>query len=300
VSLPAWRTYVVVCRLGSLSAAAVELGYTQSAVSRQIAALERTAGMDLLERRPRGVAPTAAGQAFLRHARVVVGEAARAFESAREVLDPELLPLAVGATPATAASIVPVALGRIEARLGRLPWSLLPALTRDLEEMVADGEVDLAVVTDAPPGLSDHPRLERRRLGTDEMCVMVPVGHPAASASASRVGIDIFADDLWVEDNDGSAALLRTSAGRAGFSARIERSAADLMGKMALVAAGHAVALFPGVLASSLRSDVISVALDEPPRRGIYALIKAASRPHPALDPLVDELTRALEEVTAT
>lgn len=295
VSLSPWRTYLAVCRLGSLSAAAVELGYTQSAVSRQIAALERTAGTGLLERGPRGVVPTAAGEAFRHHARVVVGEAARAIESAREAREHALLPLAVGATPATAASIVPVALGRLEAKLGRLPWTLLPALTRDLESMVADGEVDLAVVTDAPPGLTDNARLERKLLGTDEMCVIVPVGHPAASTS--RTGIDTFANESWVEDNDGSATLLRTSAGRAGFDARIERSAADLMGKMALVAAGHAVALFPGILATSLRSDVVPVALDDPPRRGIYALIRAASQPHSALCPLVDELTRALDEI---
>jgi DNA-binding transcriptional LysR family regulator len=229
---------------------------------------------------------------------VVVGEAARAFESARTARDHELLPVAVGATPATSASIVPVALGRLEERLGRLPWTLMPALTRDLELMVADGEVDVAVVTDAPPGLTADPRLERRRLGTDEMYVMVPVGHPAASTT--RTGIDTFANEPWVEDNDGSAALLRASAGRAGFDARIERSAADLMGKMALVAAGHAVALFPGVLAPSLRSDVVPVTLDDPPRRGIYALTKPASRPHPALGPLIDELTRALDEITAS
>ena len=131
----------------------------------------------------------------------------------------------------------------------------------------------------------------------DEMCVMVPIGHPAASNG--RAGIEVFADEPWVEDNDGSAALLRTSAGRAGFDPRIERTAADLMGKAALVAAGHAVALVPGVLAPSLRRDVVAVALEDPPRRGIYALTRAGAQPHPALDLLVDELTLALAEISA-
>ena len=298
MTIAAWQTYLEVCRLGSFSAAAAELGYTQSAVSRQIAVLERTAGARLLERRPRGVVPTAAGEAFRHHARIVVNEAARALQSARDAPEHPALPLAIGATPAIAASIVPVALGRIEAELGPSPWTLLPALTADLQSMAAGGEVDLAVVTDAPPELSDDPRLERRPLGTDEMCVMVPTGHPAESED--RVGIEVFADEPWVEDNEGSAALLRRSAGRAGFDARIERTAADLMGKMALVAAGHAVALVPGVLAPSLRRDVVAVALVDPPRRGIFAITRVAAEPHPAVRPLLDAMTEALAEVSGS
>jgi DNA-binding transcriptional LysR family regulator len=298
VSLSAWRTYLEVCRLGSLSAAAAELGYTQSAVSRQIATLERSAGTTLLERRPRGVVPTPAGEAFRHHARIVVNEAARALQSARDVPDRPVLPLAVGATPATAASIVPVALAGLEREVGRLPWTLLPALSAELQSMTAGGEIDLAVVTDAPPGLGDDPRLGRRLLGTDELCVMVPAGHRVAGRR--RIAIGTLADEPWVEDNEGSAALLRTSAGRAGFDARIERTAADLMGKMALVAAGHAVALVPGVLAPSLRRDVVAVALEDPPRRGIYAIVRAGAEPHPVVEPLIDRMTAALREVSGS
>ena len=96
----------------------------------------------------------------------------------------------------------------------------------------------------------------------DEMYVMVRTGIGSPPRGGS--GIGALADESWVEDNEGSAALLRRSAGRAGFEARIERTAADLMGKMALVAAGHAVALVPGVLAPSLRRDVVAVALGRP------------------------------------
>ncbi|MEU4579617.1 LysR family transcriptional regulator, partial [Nonomuraea sp. NPDC023979] len=60
------RTFVTVARLGSFSAAAAELGYTQSAVSQQVAALEADLGAPLLSRRP--VAPTEAGERLLEHA----------------------------------------------------------------------------------------------------------------------------------------------------------------------------------------------------------------------------------------
>jgi hypothetical protein len=64
MELTVWRTFVTVCRLGSLSAAAAELNHTQSAVSRQIAGLERQLGVPLVERHARGVRPTPAGEVF--------------------------------------------------------------------------------------------------------------------------------------------------------------------------------------------------------------------------------------------
>src|SRR5580692_1039722 len=78
MSLDAWRTFVAICRLGSLSAAAAELGYTQSAVSRQLAGLEREVGVPLMERHARGIRPTAAGEAFRPHAQATVNDAERA------------------------------------------------------------------------------------------------------------------------------------------------------------------------------------------------------------------------------
>jgi DNA-binding transcriptional LysR family regulator len=87
MALTAWRTFVTVCRLGSLSAAAAELGYTQSAVSRQIAGLEREVGAPLVDRHARGIRPTAAGEAFRQHAQAAVHEADRAIRAARDARD---------------------------------------------------------------------------------------------------------------------------------------------------------------------------------------------------------------------
>lgn len=292
MSLDAWRAYLEVCRLGSLSAAAAELGYTQSAVSRQVAGLERLVGVPLLERRARGVVPTAAGEAFRHHARVVVNEAARAVRAARDAPAGRSA-VAVGATPSTAAGIVPAALRDVQDG-DPVTWTLITGLTPALEELVAAGELDLAVVTDAPPGLPEDPRVVRRPLGTDAMCVLVPVGHPVADA-AGPVSITRFAEDVWVEDNDGSAALLRTACARAGFEPRIELRAADLPGKTAMVAAGHAVALVPGALTPALRRDVVAVPVEEGPTRGIFVTLPATpARAPEAVERLVQALDRSL------
>jgi DNA-binding transcriptional LysR family regulator len=290
MALTAWRAYVEVCRLGSISAAAAELGYTQSAVSRQIAGLEREIGAQLLRREIRGVTPTPEGEAFLRHARVIVHEAdraARAVRAARESVPA----LRLGATPSLAAGIVPAAVRELIGADGTLSWMLRPGLSAELAERLLADELDLAVVTDAPPGLPEDPRLVHAPLGQDEMAVVVPAGHRLARRR--RVSLRALADAVWVEDNAGSATLLRQHAARAGFAARIDLDAADLPGKLAMVATGHAVALVPGALTRALRPDVAVVRLDQPPRRGIHALTQRGNT-HPATATLIPILRSEL------
>jgi DNA-binding transcriptional LysR family regulator len=151
-------------------------------------------------------------------------------------------------------------------------------------------DLDVAVVTDAPPGLPDGDVVTRHLLGVDPMCVIVPESHPAAGATGPMSLAD-FAEAIWVEDNEGSAALLRTGAARAGFEPRLDLDAADLVGKAAMVAAGHAVALVPGVLRAALRRDVVAVSIADAPTRGIYAIT-----PPESVHPLVPEVVRAFGE----
>ncbi|MFI5843112.1 LysR family transcriptional regulator [Catenuloplanes sp. NPDC051500] len=290
MDLTAWQTFVTVCRLGSLSAAAVELRHSQSAVSRQIAGLEHRLGVPLIERHARGVHPTPAGEVFRHHALAALNEADRAVRAVQDLRDGTPgRPLTVGATPSLAAGIVPAAIrGLLDA--GPLRWSLSPGLSPDLHDRVLAGRLDIAVVTDAPPGLRDDPRLDRRFLGTDEMVVVLPAGHPLAGPGP--VGIRQLAGQTWAEDNDGSAALLRQHATRAGVTVHIDLAAADLPGKIALVATGHAVALVPGVLRTALRADVTTVPLVDPPTRGVYTITPRRD-PHPSAAPLIDRLAAA-------
>jgi DNA-binding transcriptional LysR family regulator len=298
MELTVWRTFVSVCRLGSLSAAAAELNHTQSAVSRQIAGLERQLGVPLVERHARGVRPTPAGEVFRRHALATLNEADRAVRAIRELRDGAFdRPLAVGATPSLAAGIVPEAIRALLKQDGSLRWSLLPGLSAQLHSRVIAGDLDIAVVTDAPPGLPNDPRVDRRFLGLDDMVVVLPVGH--SQAGRGPVHIQALADQTWVEDNDGSAALLRQHAARAGVSVRIDLTAADLLGKLALVATGHAIALIPGVLTCALRTDVTTVALVDPPTRGIYTITPRRD-PHPSAAPLLDQLATAFTSVRPT
>ncbi|GGL95045.1 LysR family transcriptional regulator [Streptomyces fumigatiscleroticus] len=295
MDLTVWRTFVTVCRLGSLSAAAAELHHTQSAVSRQIAGLERQLGVALMERHARGVRPTPVGEVFRRHALATLNEADRAVRAARDAHDgASHRPLAIGAAPSLAAGIVPEAIRALVQQAGPIRWSLLPGLSTQLHSRVVAGDLDVAVVTDAPPGLPVDPHVERRFLGLDDMVVVLPTGHP--QAGRDPVPFQALADQTWVEDNDGSAALLRRHAARAGLSARIDLTAADLHGKLALVATGHAIALIPKILTRALRTDVTTVGLVDPPTRGIYTITPRRD-PHPYAAALLEQLTTAFASV---
>ncbi|MEU6532752.1 LysR family transcriptional regulator [Streptomyces sp. NPDC046928] len=295
MELDVWRTFVTVCRLGSLSAAAAELHHTQSAVSRQIAGLERELGVALVERHARGVRATPAGEVFRRHALTTLNEADRAVRSVRDAADGTYgRPLAVGATPSLAAGIVPEALRALLRGTGPLRWTLLPGLSASLHQRLISGDLDIAAVTDAPPGLPQDSRVERHFLGLDDMVVAVPAGHP--QAGRGPVPLRAFAGATWTEDNDGSAALLRQHAARTGVDIAIDITAADLPGKLALVATGHAIALIPGVLRRAVRADVTTVTLVGPPTRGIYALTPRRD-PHPCTAALLDHLDSAFRAV---
>ncbi|HEX5968424.1 MAG TPA: LysR family transcriptional regulator [Intrasporangium sp.] len=263
MSLTPWIAFVTACDQGTLGAAAHELGYTQSAVSRQIASLEQELGAALLERRPRGVRPTSAGAAVLVHARLLVAEAERARRAAHQPRAGRHV--AVGAVPSMAIALLP---GALRASDQLVSWTLVTDLTLSLVARVAAHELDLAVVTDAPPGLPTTTGVSFTHLLDDPMAVLLP----ADTDPPGIVRLEDLRDEVWLEDNAGSRTLLQQTAARHGVTLDIELVGGDLMTKVALVAAGHGVALLPSSLASALRPDVRIVRLDDAPVRGIYAV----------------------------
>ena len=205
-----------VARLGSISAAADTLGYTQSAISRQVQALESETGAQLLERLPRGVRLTTAGKAVERHARVILREVTRIAEA---VAEPEAATatLSIGAVPSAAAALVPAVARRLRSDHPEVRLRFVEGFTPDLFGRVARGELDLAVVTDYPPGLPATPGVVLHHLADDEVLVAMPADHRLAGPTR-RVRLDRFADDDWVEDYRGSAARAAAEASRRRLS----------------------------------------------------------------------------------
>ncbi|WP_327435247.1 LysR family transcriptional regulator [Streptomyces sp. NBC_01236] len=246
------RTYVTVARLASFSEAARELGYTQSAVSQHIAALEQDLGTPLLTRRP--VTPTAAGERLLEHAGPLLLrlDAARA-DVARMAAAPEH-----GLTLAVA----PTALG--PRTLAALPAAgvTLRVLARDeIPAAVATGTADLGLVDGLaapsdPLRLPDVAPLTTHGASEEPVCVLLPQAHPLARRTGLRLG-DLV-DARWLDAPGAGLPLahLRAANGSGGFRPALRYEGTDLRTLTALAAAGHGLTLLPRTAAAGVPGAV--------------------------------------------
>ncbi|MEU9167336.1 LysR family transcriptional regulator [Streptomyces sp. NPDC048420] len=253
------RTYVTVARLASFSEAARELGYTQSAVSQHIAALEQDLGAPLLTRRP--VAPTAAGARLLEHAEPLLLrlDAARA-DVARTAAAP-----APGLTLAAA----PTALGpRILAALPAVGVTVRVTGRDAVPVAVATGTADVGLIDGLaapsdPLRLPDVAPLTTRGIAEGPVCVLLPDTHPLARRAGLRLGD--LADARWIDAPDTALPLtqLRAANGGHGFRPALRYEGTDVGVLTALAAAGHGLALLPRSAATGVPGTV-AVPVDRP------------------------------------
>jgi DNA-binding transcriptional LysR family regulator len=152
------------------------------------------------------------------HGQTVVSEVARA-QVAAGIAASELY-LSLAAVPSAMAGLVPRALILAKANLQAHRCTLRAGLSADLEEAVSAGVLDVAVVTDYPPGLTRNRHLERTILAKDEMCVVLPPTHVLAAPDRGRLGLDELSEEISAEDDAGSAEVLVQAAATAGLNAR--------------------------------------------------------------------------------
>ncbi|WP_330261535.1 LysR family transcriptional regulator [Streptomyces sp. NBC_00539] len=245
------RTFVTVIRLASFSAAARELGYTQSAVSQHIAALESDLRTGLLTRRP--VAPTPAGERLLEHA----GPLLLRLDAARA----DVLRLAAAPPGRVTLAVSPLAVGpRLLAALPATGVSLRVLPPAQVPAVVAAGGCDLGLVDGLaapsdPLRLPDVAPLRVTGIGEEELAVLFPAGHPFARRAAVR--LDDLADARWLDaPGIGLAPAVRTAPA-------LRYDGTDLHALCALAAAGHGLALLPLPVARAARAGV-AVALESP------------------------------------
>ncbi|QJT04810.1 LysR family transcriptional regulator [Streptomyces asoensis] len=235
------RTYVTVARLASFSEAARELGYTQSAVSQHIAALEQDLGAPLLTRRP--VLPTTVGERLLEHA----GPLLLRLDAARA----DVVRIASAPSHGLTLAGSPAALG--PAALAALPAAgvTLRVLGRDAVcAAVADGTADVGLVDGLaapsdPLRLPDVAPLTTYGVGEEPVSVLLSAGHPLARRGGLRLGD--LADARWLDAPDAGLPLpqLRAANGGHGFRPALRYDGTDVRVLTALVAAGHGLTLLP-------------------------------------------------------
>ncbi|GAA3801621.1 LysR family transcriptional regulator [Sphaerisporangium flaviroseum] len=289
--IDALRLLDVVARTGSFTAAADELNYTQSAVSRRIASLEREAGGPLFERLARGVRPTPAGTLLHRHAREVLERLDRARAELAAVHHGSGGRLRVGAFATANAVLVPEALRRFKEARPEVELTLVEGVSARLMERLQEGSLDLAVVSDYPSGLSRSGEAGLTLLFTDELLLALPRDHRLAHQEVVDLGD--LRDENWIEGAPpGHATMLAESCMRVGFAPKVGIRIGEWTGKLGYVAAGLGVALVPAMAARAVRGDLALRSLGEQaPRRRVYAALPHTT-PLPAAERLLGLLQR--------
>jgi DNA-binding transcriptional LysR family regulator len=297
LSLTGLRVVVEVARTGSFSAAAERLGYTQSAVSRQVAATERAAGTRLFERGARGVRPTAAGEVLLRHAARVLDDVAAADQELAGLRDRLAGRLAVGGFPTVAAVLLPRAIARLAAAHRGLHVQLTEASTPAQLSALRRGRLEVAVVATGP-GLPDYDLagLRRTELHSNRGAgVAVADSHPFAAREWVRV--DELVDQAWVVGaRSGEGPEFGAWPGipepRIAFAVR------DWPTRFGLVAAGLGIALVPGLAAEAVPRGVRWIPVRGDGGGGLGRHLWALTRGDSS--PAADAMIRALQDELAT
>ncbi|RSS80061.1 LysR family transcriptional regulator [Streptomyces sp. WAC06614] len=175
------RVFVAVCRTGSLSGVARELGRTQSAVSQHVKRLERETGVGLLERRPRGVAPTEAGRVLYEAAADGIGGLDRALRRLADLAVGDGGSVRVGTGGATVRHFMAGAIVGFRRRHPHVSLEFrTETSTRRCFDALLASTLDLAWVTIGPP----VPGIEQRPVVDLPWVLAVPADHPLADRPA--------------------------------------------------------------------------------------------------------------------
>ncbi|MGN9844210.1 LysR substrate-binding domain-containing protein [Nonomuraea sp. H19] len=287
-----------VARQGSFSKAAAALLFTPSAVSQQIATLERSIGTAVVERSTRGVVLTESGRLLVETAEAVFAE----LHHAQEQIDR----IAAGRARLTIATfssggrrLLPRALTAFVADHPDVEINVLEREPEDSLPLVRDGTADLALAyhfdgpLPLPPG--DRSNLHWTPLMEDPLSVVLPKGH----RFAGRRSLDLaeLAGERWVLGCTKSEAFLRRYAERAGFEPRFAGATSDYFFAQSLASAGVSVSLIPHVALDHSATDLAIVPIRPPrPARYIGVATVLRRRPQPLVEGLVQGLLQAADK----
>jgi DNA-binding transcriptional LysR family regulator len=276
---------------GSFSAAAEALSFTQSAVSQHVAALEREAGTQLLERRRSGVRLTEAGRVLVGHADAILARIECAEEDLAALAGLRGGRLRLMSFQSGGSTLAPRAVAAFHERHPDVELSMLEAEPDEAGERLRAGDVDLALVYDheSTPGLLG-PDLQLTHLLEDRYDAILPAGHELAGRN--RLALADLAEEQWVASTSlcGCRQITETVCREAGFEPRVAFEADETMAAQALVAARVGVVLLPQLALTTLHPGVVARRLVNAPARRIWAARLEGAYASPASDAMLQTL----------
>jgi DNA-binding transcriptional LysR family regulator len=280
---------------GSVTAAAANLGYTPSAVSQQVAALERETGIALLERVGRGVQPTAAGRLLTGHAAVISQNVAEAESALADLRAGRTGRIAICYFGSVGPTLLAPALARLRREYENLTIDLTLTKLEDPLRGITQGDTDLTIMVGA--SAEGRPGIRVVHLIDDPYRAVLPRGHPRAGQRV--LNLADLAGEPWVGSEPPGPCLepVVDACAAAGFSPDFVANSEDYATAQGFVAAGLGVSLIPQLGLSTRHPDVVIRRVRRPePVRAIYAAVREAALAQPAIRTLLDALKSAAEE----
>jgi DNA-binding transcriptional LysR family regulator len=279
------RALCEVADRGTIAAAAQALHLTPSAVSQQIAAMERELGERLVEPDGRRVRLTPVGRVLVRGADAVFAEVESLRSEVARYADGDRADLRVGSFASAIARIVAPAARRLRNRSPGVGLEVVEAEGEEAFAALARHELDILVSIEGPgaPPLED-PRVARSALGADPLLAVLPVGHELAREP--QVALADLAREPWVLPPEGwtCEGVITAGCHAAGFTPRVVHRTGDWQAVAALCGAGLGVGLIPE-LGGVRGHDGVAVRPLEPPapRRHIFAACRRGAEDAPPI-----------------
>ena len=278
-----------VSRHGSFSGAAGSLGYTQPAVSRQVATLEAETGTILVTRAADGARLTQAGEVLVRHADTIFAALDDAENELRAVLGLEAGRLRLATFSSAASSIVPLAIARFRELHPGVELAVEIIEEEESIPRMRCGELDIALSNGAESAPGEM--IERIHLFDDPMYVALPTGHRLVERPKLR--LRDLADEPWMLGTTTTcpdARMFKRACHQAGFEPNIAFENDDYHAILGFVAAGVGIALIPDLAARAARQDVVIRSLGTgAPVRHVMAAVAAGYRA-PATEAMLEVL----------
>lgn len=261
---------------GSLTSAAASLGLSQPAVSQRIKRVETRLAVPLIERQGRGIRLTTAGNILAEHARTVVAEIDAALAAIDDLRGERGGTLRLVAFPSASATIVPTMMRLLAVEAPNVSLQYREAEPPAAVEMLRDGEVDCALIFDyegaaeLPAGSTFTP------LWCETMSLVVNTDRVNGATSAN---LGEYAGEHWIAGCTKCRGHLLAAAGEYGFEPEIIQETDNSPAMLAMVAAGGAVAMVPGLALAAARilpDDAVALPLD-PPRYRTIGLISMST-----------------------
>jgi LysR family transcriptional regulator, hca operon transcriptional activator len=250
------RYFVAVAEEGSLTLAAERRLHTaQPSLSRQIRDLEYEVGTELMTRGVRGIELTAAGRAFLDHARLALAQADAAIEAARQAARPAKQGFALGFLTGQEMDWLPGAMNLLRGELADIEVTVSSDSSPELAEALVRGRIDLAFMR-AEAG---RPELAYRVVATEPIVLVLPSDHRLASRKA--IAIEELAGETFIGMSKTApvfAAIVEDYLERKGVAFRREHAIDNLGMAMSLVASTRGLTLLPAYAENFLTWSVIS------------------------------------------